>query len=431
MTKPIGPICNLDCTYCFYLEKESLYPGTSQWRMSDQVLERYTRQYLASQSTPEVTFAWQGGEPTLCGVEFFERALELQKRYANGRTVTNTFQTNGTLLDDRWCELLAREKFLVGLSLDGPRHLHDGYRVDKKGEPTFDRVLYGLNLLRNHGVDFNILCVVHRDNARHPLDVYRFLKSTGATFFQFIPLVERIAGSGFAAPPVPSAPVSFEAGRPGVRSLVVLEETATVAPWSVLPADYGQFLCEIFDDWSVRDIGRIFVQLFEVQLAIHCGVPSSLCVFRETCGDAVAMEHNGDVYSCDHFVYPRYKLGNIAETDIAEMVNSTAQRQFGNDKRDTLPRYCRECEVRQVCHGECPKHRFATTPDGEPGLNYLCEAYKRFAYHAAPKMRKMAQLLDAGRPAGGVMRPDPGTVAGRNDPCPCGSGRKFKKCCGA
>lgn len=394
MTKPIGPLCNLDCKYCFYLEKEKMYPDNERFRMSDELLERYIREYIGSQDVPEVSFAWQGGEPTLMGVDFFRRVVDLQARHAGGKRITNALQTNGTLLDDEWCAFLAEHRFLVGLSIDGPAELHDRYRVDKRGAPSFERVMLGLGFLKKHGVEFNTLTVVNAANSKHPLVVYRFLKEIGSTFIQFIPLVER-SGMGidagfpndFAPPP--------DAG--GTAS------AAEVTEWTVRPDDFGTFLCTIFDEWVRKDVARHFVQLFDVALGIWAGMGSSLCVFAEKCGDALAMEHNGDVFSCDHFVYPKYKLGNLLNESLRGMVDSAQQRKFGADKADTLPAYCRRCEVRFACNGECPKHRFATTPDGEAGLNYLCAAYKRFFTHIDPHMRTMVRLLEMRRPPADIM----------------------------
>lgn len=430
MTKPIGPICNLDCKYCFYLEKEKLFPSNENFRMSDEVLEAYIRQYIEGQNVPEISFAWQGGEPTLMGVKFFRKVVELQQRHANGKRITNALQTNGTLVDDEWGEFLAANGFLVGLSVDGPAHLHDAYRVDKRQQPTFDAVMRGLGVLKKHGAEFNTLTVVNRKNSRHPLEVYRFLKEIGSGFIQFIPLVERKAdathnphGLDLAEPPVPGT--EEDANEP-------------VTSWSVRAEDYGEFLVRIFDEWVRRDVGRFFVQIFDVALGNWVGAGGGLCVFSERCGSAMALEHNGDLYSCDHYVYPQFRLGNILNQSIGEMAGSEFQRKFGNDKADTLPRYCRECDVRFACHGECPKHRFIETPDGEPGLNYLCAAYKRFFRHVDPHMRTMGDLLKAGRAPAEIMamlnaRDGRGTPSGkprRNDPCPCGSGRKFKQCCG-
>jgi uncharacterized protein len=404
LTKPVGPICNLDCKYCFYLEKEKLYPGETRWRMSDDVLTEYIRQYIHSQPVPEINFAWQGGEPTLLGVDFFHSAVALQKQFADGKTIFNAIQTNGTLLDDEWCEFLAANKFLVGLSIDGPAELHDQHRVDKRQQPTFAAVMRGLELLKKHGVEFNTLTVVNRANSQSPLEVYRFLKSIGSQFLQFIPLVERAApakmktaGYDFAAPP-----------QGGGDTLVVVRQLATgappapnsdeasqlpVTPWSVEAEQYGNFLCTIFDEWVRHDVGKTFVQLFDVALGNWLGLGSSLCVFAEKCGAALAIEHNGDVFSCDHYVYPRWKLDNVMNQSLCAMVNSPQQIKFGDDKFDSLPRFCRECEVRFACNGECPKHRFIQTPDGEDGLNYLCAGYKKFFNYIDPHVKTMARLL--------------------------------------
>lgn len=424
MTKPVGPLCNLDCKYCFYLEKEKLYPGTDTWRMPDDVLESYIQQYIEAQNGEVVSFAWQGGEATLAGIDFFCKVAALEKKYAAGKRIENAFQTNGVLLDDRWGEFLAENKFLVGISIDGPRELHDRYRVDKGGAPTLGRVIRGLGYLKKHGVEFNTLTVIGSHNAAQPLVVYRFLKQAGSRFMQFIPLVERIAPA------------------PDPRGLILIgpkaEETARVSEWSVEPRQYGIFLCRIFDEWVRHDVGAYFVQLFDVALEMWLGLPASLCVFRETCGSAMAMEHNGDLYSCDHFVYPENKLGNIMESPLASLANSAQQHSFGTSKRDALPRYCRECDVRFACNGECPKHRFILTPEGEEGLNYLCAGYKIFFHHVDGAMRFMAQELRQGRPPANVMqwarRQATATATldhlGRNEPCSCGSGLKYKRCCG-
>ncbi|HEY0863932.1 MAG TPA: anaerobic sulfatase maturase [Lacunisphaera sp.] len=395
MTKPMGSKCNLDCTYCFYLEKEKLYPGSENFRMKPAVLESYVKDYIAAQPGPVVSFAWQGGEPTLAGLDFFRRAVELQKMHAGGRTIENAIQTNGTLLDDAWGEFLAREKFLVGLSIDGPAVMHDAYRVDKGGQPSFERVMAGLALLKKHGVEFNTLTTVHRRNATAPLEVYRFLRSVGSGYIQFIPIVERNAaadatdGLWLAAPP--------EGGDPAGLDREVTE-------WSVRPTDYGDFLCRIFDEWVRHDVGRVFVQQFDAALANWMGQPAGVCIFSENCGSALAIEHNGDVFSCDHYVYPRYKLGNLLNTSLAAMVDSPQQQAFGTAKSATLPRYCRECPVKFACHGECPKHRFLRTPQGDPGLNYLCAGYKKFFTHIDSPMRTMAALLGNGRAPAEIMQ---------------------------
>ncbi len=442
MTKPIGPICNLDCKYCFYLEKEDLYEQEGRkdrpsWEMPPEVLENYIRQYIEQQSVSEISFAWQGGEPTLLGVRFFRRVVDLQNKYANGRRITNALQTNGTLLDDEWGAFLRENNFLVGLSLDGPRELHNTYRVDKKGRSSFDRVVAGLKILQKHGVEFNTLTVVSRANSQKPLETYRFLREIGSGFIQFIPLVERSA----------HAPLQTENGLIQLTLASPPADTASVrqpvTDWSVRSEDYGTFLSTIFDEWVRNDVGKTFVQMFDVSLGVWAGMGATLCVFGETCGTALAMEHNGDVYSCDHYVYPEYRLGNIRDKALIELVASPEQVKFGQDKRDTLPRYCRECDVRFACNGECPKHRFMRTPDGEWGLNYLCGGYKKFFTHIDPYMRTMANLLHAGRSPMEIMtlvaqkdrvgaeaaKAQAWKTAGRNDPCPCGSGQKYKKCC--
>ncbi|MGC8669273.1 MAG: anaerobic sulfatase maturase [Chthonomonadales bacterium] len=426
MTKPIGPACNLDCAYCFYLEKEALLRSEGRalpgLRMPDPVLETYIREYIRQQDVDEISFAWQGGEPTLLGVDFFRRVVELQQRYSQGKRIHNALQTNATLLDDAWGSFLAENRFLVGVSLDGPQQLHDAYRVTRHGEPTFHRVMAGIEILKRHGVEFNLLTVVHRINSRAPLEVYRFLRNVGSGFIQFIPLVERVRRPG----------LQVEGRRTSFASPD--DAGACLHPSSVLPEDWGSFLCAVFDEWVRCDVGRVFVNLFDVALGQWLGEGSSLCVFAERCGEALAMEHNGDLYSCDHYVYPAYRLGNILDTPLRQMVFSEFQRGFGNAKRDALPRMCRECPVLFACNGECPKHRFLTTPDGEPGLNYLCSGYRRFFTHIGPAMRVMADLCKQGRAPAEIMRigltAAPGARrVGRNDPCPCGSGLKYKRCC--
>jgi len=415
MLKPRGAICNLDCKYCYFLAKEMMYPG-SRFRMADDLLETYTKQYIEAQRVPEVTFAWQGGEPTLMGLDFFKRAVELQQRYCKpGMRIHNAFQTNGVLLDDDWCRFFHQHNFLIGLSVDGPKQIHDAYRVDKGGRPTFDRVMAGLALLKKHRVEFNILTTVHAANAEHGAEVYRCLRDeVGTQFMQFIPIVERDNETGY-------------------------QEGDTVTDRSLTAEQYGRFLISIFDEWVRRDVGRVFVQIFDVALAAWAGERPGLCIFEETCGLALAMEHNGDLFACDHFVEPNYRLGNIQEIPLIDMVASAEQRQFGLDKRDKLPRYCRECEVRFVCNGGCPKDRFINTPDGEPGLNYLCGGFRAFFNHIDRPMRMMASELRAGRAPANIMQilaqeeralQQRFTTVGRNDPCPCGSGRKYKACHG-
>lgn len=423
MVKPAGPRCNLGCRYCFYLEKEALFPGDSSGRMSLELLERFTQQYIESQHAPEITFAWQGGEPTLLGVEFFRKAVEFQRRYAQGKRILNAFQTNGVLLDDPWGAFLAEHDFLVGLSIDGPQAIHDRYRLDKGGTGTFSRVLRGMEMLKKHGVEFNTLTCVQRHNARQPLEVYRFLREVGSGFMQFIPVVERQA-----APDADGLTLTVPGG---------LAE-AQVTEWSVRPDDYGRFLCAIFDEWVRKDVGGVFVQLFDISLEAWMGMEPSLCIFHPTCGEAMALEHDGSLYSCDHYVYPEFRLGNLNDAPLASLVDSDFQREFGEAKRSTLPRCCRACPLHFVCHGDCPKHRFLTSLDGEPGLSYLCDGYKSFFRHADPYMRFMANELRAQRPAANIMayvRRMDLEAEGKSQPspnelCVCGSGKKFKKCCG-
>ena len=406
VTKPIGPVCNLDCEYCFYLAKKDLYPGGEHFRMTDEVLETYVRQFIAAQPGPEVQFTWQGGEPTLMGVDFFRRAIELQQEHLPaGWRCTNALQTNGTLLDTQWGELLAEHSFLVGISIDGPAWIHDRFRVDRKGEPTHERVMAGLHVLREHGVDHNVLCVVNALNSQHPLDVYRFFREEGVDWLQFIPIVERSGDRGIS------------------------DRSVTADGW-------GEFLVAIFDEWVHNDVGRMFVQHFEECVRMWLGHPATLCVHSETCGFGLAMEHNGDVFSCDHYVDPQHLLGNITESPLRELADRPEQLRFGLDKRDALPRFCLECDVRFACNGGCPKDRFARTPDGENGLNVLCAGYARFFHHVDPYMRRIAESYRRGVPAAAIMvelaeeEAARFRHAGRNDPCPCGSGRKHKHCHG-
>jgi uncharacterized protein len=383
LAKPRGAICNLDCKYCFYLSKEELYKGSS-FRMTDEMLETYIRQLIESHNVPEVTVAWQGGEPTLMGLDFFRRSIVFEKEYAKpGMKIQNTIQTNGTLINDEWAAFFKENDFLVGLSIDGPREMHDFYRVDRQGEPTFDNVMRGLGFLQKHSVEWNALTTIHHANADHPVEVYRFLRDEcKAEFIQFIPIVE----------------------RPTPDSNVVTERSTTAE-------QYGKFLVSVFEEWVRHDVARVYVQMFDVALANWHGEPAGLCVHSKTCGGALAIEHNGDLYSCDHFVTPEYKLGNIKEKHMLNLVSSEPQVKFGNDKFDTLPKYCRECEVRFACHGGCPKDRFIKTPDGEPGLNYLCAGYKIFFNHINNPMRTMSQLLHQNRAPAEIMR----TYVGETD----------------
>ena len=415
MAKPVGSRCNLACDYCFYVRKMELYPK-STFCMSDEVHEAYIRQLLKAHTVPQVTVAWQGGEPTLMGLDFFRRSLEFQKKYAKpGTRIENTFQTNGILLDDEWCRFFHENNFLIGLSMDGPKELHDFYRKDNGGHGTFERVMQAARLLQEHTVEFNILCTVNAKNADHPLNVYRFFRDElKAQYIQFIPIVERDNETGF-------------------------EEGNTVTARSVRPDQWGRFLIEIFDEWVKRDVGQMFVLNFDGALAGWLGMAGTVCVFGRTCGLGMALEHNGDLYSCDHFVEPKYFLGNILKTHLAELAASAKQRKFGEDKRDTLPRFCQKCDFLPVCNGECPKNRLIKTPDGEPGLNYLCEGYKAFFRHADPQMKIMADLIQKGQSAGEIMKvtgtmgkenPGVSVKQGRNERCFCGSGLKFKKCHG-
>lgn len=397
LAKPTGATCNLDCKYCFFLSKELLYPG-SRFRMADELLETYVRQLLESHRDPNVVVAWQGGEPTLMGLEFFQRAVGYVEKYRRpGQVVSHTIQTNGTRIDDELAAFFKQCGFLVGLSVDGPREMHNAYRVDKGGAGTFDRVMRGWEMLVKHGVDYNILCTVHAANGDHGLEVYRFFRDElQAGYIQFIPIVERaspelieLANQGWHERP--------DGGRP-----LYTQRGSLVTERTVGAEQYGRFLISVFDEWIRRDVGKVFVLNFDQALASWVGQPS-VCVFQPTCGNALALEHNGDLYCCDHFVEPEYKLGNISETHMLEMIGSEKQRAFGQHKWNSLPKYCRECEVLFACYGECPRNRFISTPDGEPGLNYLCAGYKLFFNHIDHPMRLMADLVSQGRYADEVM----------------------------
>lgn len=379
MVKPRGAVCNLGCHYCYFLSKEKLYPE-SDFLMDEALLEDFTRQYIQAQQVPEITFAWQGGEPTLMGVDFFQTAVQLQKKFSQpGQTINNAIQTNGTTLTDEWCHFFKQHNFLVGLSIDGPRHLHDVYRRGKGGQPTFDRVMDGLTLLKRHKVDFNALTTVHAANGPHPLEVYRFLRDeVGVDFIQFIPIVERENQTGY-------------------------QEGTRVTNRSVTAKQYGQFLISVFDEWVRRDVGQIYVQIFDVSLGAWLGQPGALCIFAPVCGTAMALEHNGDLYACDHFVEPKYLLGNIQERNLIDMVAGEHQMKFGKDKMDKLPKFCLNCDVRFACHGGCPKNRIIRTSRGKPGLNYLCQGYKAFFHHIDDPMKIMAFLLRQQRPPSEIM----------------------------
>ncbi len=404
MVKPAGALCNMACRYCYYLEKADLYASTPAPRMSEAMLETYIAQHIAASSVPTVAFSWHGGEPTVLGLDYFRTIVTLQRKHLpKGRQVFNGVQTNGLLLDEDWCRFFADEHFGVGLSLDGPAELHDDYRVTRGEEGTARQVLRAFRLLRRHKVTCNILCVVHDRNVQHPTQVYRFLKEIGSQYVGFLPLVERTGPDG------------------------------EVSPRTVPAEAYGRFLCAIFDEWVQQDVGRIMVQIFDEVSRPARGLDHSLCIFRETCGDVPVVEHNGDFYCCDHFVTPAHRLGNLAEVPLATLLESRAQRAFGEAKRDTLPGECRSCEVLAMCNGGCPKDRFRRTSSGEPGLNYLCAGFKRFFTHARRYFESRA-LAGSGATGAGVSAVAgadreryPG--AGRNDPCPCGSGRKYKKCC--
>lgn len=427
LAKPTGAVCNLDCTYCFFLSKEALYPG-SPFRMTDETLDAYLEQLIDAHRTPEVTIAWQGGEPTMMGLDFYRRAVELAEKHRKpGQRVQHTMQTNGVLVDDEWAAFFEQHGFLIGVSIDGPREMHDAYRVNKGGSGTFDQVMKGWETLRRHDVDVNVLCTLHAANADHPLEVYRFFRDDlGARFIQFIPIVER------ATPE--TLPLANEGwhDRPGRERLLYTQTGSLVTERSITGEAFGRFLVQVFEEWVRRDVGTVFVQMFDVTLGAHVG-EYSLCIHSPTCGDALALEHNGDLYSCDHFVEPEHLLGNIHRTRMLELVASPQQRTFGQDKLDALPRYCLECPVRFACNGGCPKDRFIESPDGEPGLNYLCTGYKRFFGHVDRPMRRMADLLRAGRFADEMMGlyASEDAKRGRNDPCPCDSGRKWKACHGA
>ena len=387
MLKPIGSRCNLDCAYCYYLDKVDIYAG-EQSTMGEELLEEYTRQYIEANGVDEVTFNWHGGEPLLAGKEYYRKALALQKKYANGKRISNVLQTNGTLIDREWCELFRENDFLIGISIDGPQEIHDAFRRTKGGTPTFDKVVAAVEMMRREGVEYNTLSTVNSLSEGRGREVYRFLKSLGSHYMQFLPVLEYVKPGAVTGRPVIVPPGTEGSG---------------LAEWSVSARGYGAFMCDIFDEWVIGDVGDYFVQLFDVSLAQWLGVPPALCSFGETCGEALVVEHNGDVYSCDHFVYPEYRIGNIREKTLTEMIASRSQFRFGIDKRNTLPRTCLRCKYYFACRGECPKHRFDTSPDGESGLNALCEGYSSFFAHVDPYMKYMAELLKQGQPAAFVI----------------------------
>ena len=390
LAKPAGPICNMNCSYCFYLEKGILYPGEKSFKIPPEVLDRFIYQYINSQDSPVVNFAWQGGEPALMGVDFFRKVVKLQKKYANGKSIGNAFQTNGVLLNEEWCSFFTENNFLIGLSLDGPAEIHNSYRVFGSGRPTFDKVMNGLELLKKYRVEFNTLTCVHHNNAGSGREVYNFLKKAGSRYMQFIPVAERHSAEQDS----------------GLLNLLTPDDykDAAVTSWSVEPEEYGTFMTDVFEEWIEEDVGKIFVQLFDVTLANWYGVPSGLCVFSETCGKSLALEHNGDLYSCDHYVFPEYNLGNMMDTPLRELVDSAFQTHFGEAKRSKLPKYCRECNFYFACYGGCLKHRFTKTPAGDYGLNYFCRGYKKFFGHVASYMEFMVNELRHQRSPGNVMR---------------------------
>jgi len=395
VAKPIGPSCNLNCTYCFYLEKKALFPRGETYRMSDEVLAAYIKKYIHSQPTPEVEFVWQGGEPTLLGLDFFKRVVDLQKPFAHRKTIKNSLQTNGTLLTDRWCEFLKRHHFMVGISLDGPKEIHDRYRRDRAGAGSFDKVMKGLEFLQKHDVEVNVMACVARETAYKPLKVYHFFKEAGVEFIQFFPIIERIADSKAKASGLRLA---------GPAALDQYEPNSRVTEWSVEPGKYGDFLITIYDEWIRNDVGKTFVMNFEWAMNAWIGNPSPVCIFARQCGRSLVLEHNGDIYSCDHSVYPEYKLGNILEDNPLEMVEKSIDQGFGVSKETSLPQLCRKCKVLNACRGGCPKHRFAKTYNNEPGLHYLCDGYRKFFLHIRKYLHAMTQLLENGFPASEVMK---------------------------
>jgi len=393
MLKPVGSKCNLDCDYCYYLEKENLYKKKNQV-MSEELLERFIKQYIDSQTMPDIMFTWHGGETLMRPLSFYKKAVELQKKYANGRNIDNSIQTNGTLLNDEWCKFFKENNFLVGISIDGPQDFHDEYRRDKMGRPSFHRVMKGIELLKKHEVEFNCMAVVNDYNVDYPLEFYRFFKNTGCQYIQFTPIVERLRKNDH---PKDISLLKLATAKEG-------DHEAVLAPYTV-PADkWGDFLCAIFDEWVKEDVGKIFIQIFDSTLANWVGENPSVCTMAKTCGHAGVMEFNGDVYSCDHFVFPEYRLGNIYNETLTSMMYSEEQQTFGNDKFDKLPQQCRECDVLFACYGECPKNRFIKDKYGNTGLNYLCKGYYKFFKHVMPYMDFMKKELLAQRPPANIMK---------------------------
>ena len=388
MLKPAGAHCNLACKYCYYLEKNKLYPTAQRHLMSNEMLEQFTREYIEAQTMNQVLFTWHGGEPLLRSIDFYRKALSLQQKYAGGRRIDNVIQTNGTLLTDEWCEFFAQNHWLVGISIDGPQPDHDHYRLTAAGKPSWKKVMQGIKLLKKHGVEWNAMAVVNADNANHPLEFYRFFKENGCQFLQFTPIVERLT--------------RHEDGRT-LASLADKDEIS-LSEASVTPEQWGYFLCAIFDEWVRKDVGKIFVEIFDCTLANWMGISPGICAYSKECGHAGVMEHNGDVYSCDHFVFPEYKLGNIRDHSLIDMLYGEQQQEFSRLKHSSLPRQCKECDMEFACHGECPKNRFMKDKYGDSGLNYLCPGYYHYYQHVAPYMDYMKQELMSQRPPSNIMK---------------------------
>lgn len=388
MLKPAGAHCNLACKYCYYLEKNKLYPTAQRHLMSDEMLEQFTREYIEAQTMNQVLFTWHGGEPLLRSIDFYRKALSLQQKYAGGRRIDNVIQTNGTLLTDEWCEFFAQNHWLVGISIDGPQPDHDHYRLTAAGKPSWQKVMQGIKLLKKHGVEWNAMAVVNAYNANHPLEFYRFFKENGCQFLQFTPIVERLT--------------RHEDGRT-LASLADKDEIS-LSEASVVPEQWGYFLCAIFDEWVRKDVGKIFVEIFDCTLANWMGISPGICAYSKECGHAGVMEHNGDVYSCDHFVFPEYKLGNIRDHSLIDMLYGEQQQEFSRLKHSSLPRQCKECDMEFACHGECPKNRFMKDKYGDSGLNYLCPGYYHYYQHVAPYMDYMKQELISLRPPSNIMK---------------------------
>ena len=387
MLKPAGAHCNLACKYCYYLEKNNLYQNTPRHLMSDEMLEQFTREYIEAQTMPQVLFTWHGGEPLMRSIDFYKKALALQKKYAHGKQIDNVIQTNGTLLTDEWCEFFAQNHWLVGISIDGPQEYHDHYRVTPAGKPSWEKVMQGISLLKKHRVEWNAMAVVNAYNAEHPLEFYHFFRDNGCQYLQFTPIVERLT--------------EHEDGR--TLASLADDREIPLADASVTPQQWGNFLCTIFDDWVRHDVGKTFVEIFDCTLANWMGVLPGICAYSKECGHAGVMEHNGDVYSCDHFVFPEYKLGNIREQSLIDMLYGEKQQAFSRLKHTSLPRQCKECDMEFACHGECPKNRFEKDKYGEPGLNYLCQGYYQYYSHVAPYMDFMKRELLAQRPPANIM----------------------------